>query len=110
MPRQDAQRATVIQAVPVTTDSSGNFTGTWPAPFNGPPTGRSATIDLASASGAPYTCSFIAGTVTAIGFSGRCFQIVATTLPTTLTALQGLAVSPLANAAGGLTVRVTGRQ
>jgi hypothetical protein len=36
-------------------------------------------------------------------------QLVASTLPTTVTAVLGLTVSPIANAAGGLTVRVAGR-
>lgn len=110
MPRPDAQRATLVQATTVTTAADGTFSGNWPAPFLTAPTGRSATIELSSTAGAPFTCGFIAGSVTNSSFAGRCFQIVATTLPTTLTALQGLAVSPLANAAGGLTVRVVGRQ
>lgn len=111
MPRQDAVRATVIQATTAVTAADGTFAGSWPTPFTAAPTGRGAAVDVAtSGAAAPYTCSFVAGSVTATSFSGKCWQIVATTLPTTLTAVVGLTVSPLANAAAGLTVRVTGRQ
>lgn len=110
MPRQDAQRATVVQASTVMTAADGSFIGTWPVPFATAPTARSATVEIASGTSAPFVCSFIAGSVTTTGFTGRCFQLVSTTLPATVTALVGLTINPVANAAGNLTVRVTGRQ
>lgn len=110
MTRPDATRPTLIQATSVVTASDGTFVGTWPTPFAYTPTGRIADIEVAAANAAPYKCSFISSSVTATGFSGKCWQIVATTLPTTATALLGLTVSPIQNAAAGLTVRVTGRQ
>lgn len=109
-PRVDSSRPTVVQALTVTTTSTGDFSGTWPTPFAFAPTGRFAVVDVASGSTAPYFCSFNSGSVTATTFAGHCWQIVASTLPTTSLALLGLVVSPLSNAAAGLTVRVTGRQ
>jgi hypothetical protein len=108
MPRPDAQRATLVQSLDVTTAADGTFTGSWPAAFATAPKGYIADIPVSGTSSAPYKCSFI--TVTATGFSGKCYQIVATTLPTTATALLGLTISPLQNAAAGLSVRVIGRQ
>lgn len=110
MARPDAVRATLVQATSVVTASDGTFTGNWPTPFASAPTGRIADIETTTTNSAPYKCSFVASTVTATGFTGKCWQIVATTLPTTATALLGLTVSPIQNAAAGLTVRVTGRQ
>jgi hypothetical protein len=110
MPRQDAVRATQVQRAMVTTAADGTFSGTWSVPFPSAPGWYQADIDIANATAAPYKCSFVASTVTATGFSGRCVQLIATTLPATLAAVLGLTVSPIANAAGGLTVRVAGRQ
>lgn len=109
MPRPDAQRATQVQSTTAITNSDGTFSGTWPVPFANAPTGRLAEVEVTSATAAPYKCAFITGGVTATGYSGKCWQIVATTLPTTLAALGGLVVSPIQNAAAGLTVRITGR-
>jgi hypothetical protein len=110
MTRPDAVRATQVQVTTVTTAADGSFSGTWPVPFIASPTGRLATVDIQSSSGAPIDCSFIAGSVSATGFAGKCWQVTATTLPTISTALLGLVISPINNAAGGLTVRVVGRQ
>jgi hypothetical protein len=110
MPKQDAQRATQVQSTTVTTASDGSFTGMWPVAFASTPTGRVADIEISAGATTPYKCSFNAGGVTATGFNGKCWQLVATTLPTTATALLGLTVSPITNAAANLTVRVIGRQ
>lgn len=110
MTRADATRPTLVQSNTAVTAGDGTFAGTWPTPFNAAPVGRFAEVEVTSASAAPYKCAFIAGSVTATGYAGKCWQIVATTLPTTVAALSGLVVSPVQNAAAGLTVRVTGRQ
>lgn len=108
--RQDATRPTVIQATTVITASDGSFSGTWPTPFASTPVFRSAQVEITSAQQPPIDCSFIAGTVTATGFTGKCAQLTSTTLPTVATSLLGLVVSPIVNAAGGQTVRIVGRQ
>lgn len=110
MPRPDAQRATQVQSLMVVTAADGTFGGNWPVPFATTPTGRVADIEIAAGATAPYKCSFYANAVTATTFSGKCRQILATTLPTATTALLGLVVNPVQNAAAGLTVRVIGRQ
>lgn len=110
MTRPDASRPTQVQRLTVTTAADGTFSGTWPAAFTAAPVTYWAVADVNSVTSAPYHCSFVAGTVTATAFSGKCWQIVATTLPTTVAALSGLVVSPLQNAAAGVTVRVSGRQ
>jgi hypothetical protein len=95
-----------IQAATTNTLSDGTFSGTWAIPFSAPPTGYLA--DIPSSGNTPYKCTVSA--VTATTFSGKCWQLVATTLPTVATALLGLTVSPISNATSGLPVRVVGRQ
>jgi hypothetical protein len=99
-----------VQRINVVTDTAGNFAGNWPQAFASVPGWYQADVDIPNSSASPYKCSFYTGTVTTTAFSGKCSQIVATTLPTVATSLLGLTVSPLANAASGLTVRVIGRQ
>jgi hypothetical protein len=109
MPRPDAVRATQVQRTSVVTAADGSFSGTWPVAFPSAPGWYQADIDIAGVSTAPYKCSFVAGTVTATSFTGKCTQLVSTTLPATVTALLGLTVSPIQNASSGLTVRIAGR-
>lgn len=104
MPRSDATRPTVVQALSATTVADGTFTANWAVAFSATP-----TIATADALGGtpPYICSVTAKTATTV--TGKCFQIVATTLPSTVTAIQGLVVSPIANPGAGLTVMIVGR-
>lgn len=105
MPRADASRPTVIQAKTTTTATDSTYTIAWDVPFASTPIYADARV---YGSDQPYLCTVT--TVSATGASGRCYQLVATTLPTVATALIGLTVSPFASAASGLSVRVVGRQ
>lgn len=111
MPRADASRRTQVQTATAITVTNGDFSGTWqdsagnPTPFPATPSYARADINVADR---PHVCSVL--TVTAAGFSGRCYAVASTTLPGTLTALGGLVVSPITNPSTGLTVRVIARQ
>ncbi len=108
MARPDATRPTQVQRLTVVTGNDGTFSGSWS--FVTTPVTYWATADVVNGSSAPTVCNFFTSTVTATAFSGKCWQVVPTTLPSTLTAIGGLTVSPVTNVAGGITVRVTGRQ
>lgn len=56
----------------------------------------------------PYICTV--SSLSATAASGKCFQLVTTTLPTLATSLLGLVVSPFVTAGSGLSVRVVARQ
>lgn len=105
MPRNDASRPTVIQAKTVTTGSDARYTVTFDAPFASVPIYADARVYGATS---PYLCTV--ETLTATTASGKCFQLVATTLPVTATALLGLVVSPIQAAGANLSVRVVARQ
>lgn len=104
MSRPDATRPTQVQPVAVSTAADGSFTANWPTAFSSTP-----TIATADALGGvpPYICAITTKTATSV--SGKCYQVVANTLPTTATALLGLVVSPIANPGAGLTVMIVGR-
>jgi len=103
-PRQDASRRTIIQAKNTVTAADATYSITWDAPFATDPIYADARV---YGTASPYLCTI---TATATGASGKCFQLVATTLPTLTTSLGGLVVSPISNAAAGLSIRVVGRQ
>lgn len=103
--RPDATRPTVIQAKTTTTAADATYSVTFDAPFASTPIYADARVYGATQ---PYLCTVT--TLTATGASGKCFQLVATTLPTVATSLLGLVVSPFASAAAGLSVRVVARQ
>jgi len=105
MPRMDASRPTVIQAKTTLTDVSASWSVTFDAPFASVPVYADARVYGVSQ---PYLCTVT--TLTATGASGKCFQLVATTLPVAATALLGLVVSPFQAAGSGLSVRVVARQ
>lgn len=105
MPRVDATRPTVIQAKNTTTASDASWSVTFDAPFATTPIYADARVYGAAQ---PYLCTVTS--VSATAASGKCFQLVATTLPVTATALLGLVVSPFQSAAAGLSVRVVARQ
>jgi len=103
--RPDATRPTVIQAKTTTTAADATYSVTFDAPFSTTPIYVDARVTGVNQ---PYLCTV--ATWSATGASGKCFQLVATTLPTVSTSLLGLAISPFANAAAGLNVRVVARQ
>jgi hypothetical protein len=102
--RQDASSPTVIQAKDTITASDATYAVTFDRPFTTSPVYADARIYGQSQ---PYLCTV---TATTTGATGKCFQLVATTLPLTATALLGLAISPFQAAAGSLPVRVVARQ
>lgn len=95
-----------VQAATALTQSDGTFSGAWPTPFPQQPTSYVAGIP--STSNTPLICSIQYADMN--GFTGKCWQLSATTLPSTTTALLGLVVSPVTNAASGQTVRIFGKQ
>lgn len=103
--RPDATRPTVIQAKTTVTAADATYSVTFDAPFASTPIYADARVYGASQ---PYLCTVT--TLTATGAAGKCFQLVATTLPVASTALLGLVISPIASAASGLSVRVVARQ
>lgn len=105
MPRTDATRATVIQAKTTITATDSTWAVTFDAAFPTIPIYADARVYGASQ---PYLCTV--QTLTTAGASGKCYQLVATTLPTVATSLLGLVVSPVSSAASGLSVRVVARQ
>jgi hypothetical protein len=104
-PRSDATRPTQVQSTSAVTISDGSFSGNWPTAFATIPSYAHAEI---YASATPFICTI--NTTTATGYTGKCFQVISTTLPGTLLALSGLVVSPVASVAAGLTVKVIARQ
>jgi hypothetical protein len=94
-----------VQGMNVVTDGNGGFVGSWPVAFPAEPTVAYAAVYGQSS---PFLCGII--TKTATGFTGKCYALATMTLPSTATALLGLALSPFQNAAANLTVTVTGRQ
>lgn len=104
-PRADAARATQIPPATAVTTGDGTFSGNWSVTLTAAPTRRIATI---YGTGVPYHCQLASMSVT--GFTGKCWALVATTLPSVPTALLSLVVSPVANTASGLTVNVFARQ
>lgn len=105
MPRADATRPTVIQAKDTTTATDATWAVTYDRALPAPPTYVDARIYGATT---PYLCTV--QTLTATSASGKCYQLVATTLPTLTTSLLGLVVSPFQAAGAGLSVRVVIRQ
>lgn len=103
--RADATAQTVIQAKNVTTAADSTWSATFDVPFATVPIYADARIYGQSQ---PYLCTVTV--VTTTGASGRCYQLVATTLPVVATSLLGLVLSPVSNAAGGMSVRVVARQ
>lgn len=104
-PRPDNTRATVIQAKITTTLSDATWSVVFDMPFATTPIYVDARVYGMTQ---PYLCTVQA--VTTTGANGKCYQLIATTLPGVLTALQGLVVSPFASAAAGLSIRVVARQ
>lgn len=103
--RPDATRPTVIQAKTATTAADATYSVTFDQPFATAPIYVDARV---TGQAQPYLCTVT--TWSATGASGKCFQLVATTLPVVSTSLLGLVVSPFVNAAAGLNVRVVARQ
>jgi hypothetical protein len=105
-PRQDAARPTQVQtpSAPVSTASDGTFSGSWKANFAANP---STTWAQANVTSAPYICQAVGTTA---GFTGKCWQLTTTTLPSVLTGLYGLVISPFSNPAAGIPVSVGARQ
>lgn len=106
-PKVDNTRPTQVQAVTATTASDGTFTATFSPAFPSTPSYVHAEI---GSSTNPFVCQIDMTNVTVSSASGKCFQVVTTTLPGTLLALNGLLVSPIAPTTAGLTVRVIARQ
>lgn len=104
-PRRDATRPTQVQSTSVVTGSDGSFSGPWPIAFATAPAYAHAEIYATST---PYICQI--NTATVSGYTGKCYQVISTTLPGTLLALGGLVVSPVSSVAAGLTVKVIARQ
>jgi len=104
-PRLDNSRATVIQAKTTTTLTDATWSVTFDAPFASTPIYADARVYGTTN---PYLCTVTSLTTTSAG--GKCYQLVATTLPTLTTSLAGLVISPFASAASGLSVRVVARQ
>jgi hypothetical protein len=105
MPRSDNSRPSVIQAKTTITAADSSYSVTFDVPFPSTPIYADARVYGVDQ---PYICTV--KTLTTTGATGRCFQLVATTLPTLTTSLLGLVVSPVASAAGNLSVRVVARQ
>lgn len=105
MPRSDATRATVIQAKTTITGSDARYAISFDAAFPNVPIYADARV---YGNAQPYLCTV--ETLTTTGASGKCYQLVATTLPTAATSLLGLVVSPFQAAGAGLSVRVVARQ
>lgn len=103
--RPDATRPTVIQAKTTTTAADATYSVTFDQPFTTTPIYVDARV---TGQAQPYLCTVTTWSTT--GASGKCFQLVATTLPVVSTSLLGLVVSPFVNAAAGLNVRVVARQ
>lgn len=105
MARADATRPTVIQAKDTATAADASWSISWDRAFSAPPTWTDARIYGAAD---PYLCTITTSTTT--GANGKCYKLVATTLPSVLTAVAGTVVSPITAAGGGLSVRVAARQ
>lgn len=105
MPRVDNTRPTVIQAKTGLTAADATWSVTFDRAFDTVPIYVDARI---YGNSQPYLCTV--QTTTTTGASGKCFQLVATTLPATALALLGLVVSPFQAAGAGLSVRVVARQ
>lgn len=85
--------------------ADGSFSGTWPMTLTVAPSRAHAWIESAAT---PYLCQIATRTTT--GYTGKCWQLISTSLPLLATSLLGLVVSPVANPAAGLTVNVLARQ
>lgn len=104
-PRPDNTRPTVIQAKNTTTASDATWSVTFDTAFASTPIYADARV---YGSTTPYICTV--SSLSATAASGKCFQLVTTTLPTLATSLLGLVVSPFVTAGSGLSVRVVARQ
>jgi hypothetical protein len=103
--RNDASRATIIQGKNTVTAADASWAITWDRPFATPPIYLDARV---YGSQQPYLCTVLVSTET--GGSGKCYQLVATTLPSVVTSLLGTVISPFQVAGAGLSVRVVARQ
>lgn len=109
--RVDAAPSTVVPPAVATTASDGSFSGNWvDANSNAITLSSAPTRGIATIYGStiPYHCQI--ATMTTTGFTGKCWAIVAVTLPSLATSLLGYVVSPFQNAAAGLTVNVFARR
>ncbi len=103
-PRTDAARQTQVPPAQAVTAVDGSFSGNWTTTLPAVPTRGYAAI---FGTGTPYHCQL--ATFTTTGFTGKCWALVTTTLPSLPNSLLGLVVSPVANPAAGLTVNVFAR-
>jgi hypothetical protein len=105
MTRQDTTRPAAVQAKVTTTATDAGWAVTFDRAFPSPPSYVDARV---YGQAQPYLCTVI--NISATGADGKCYQLVATTLPSVITAAAGTVVSPFQAAGGGISVRVAAKQ